>query len=479
MSFSLVKTVAGRDSAHITGVGVCVDGTLRAEDDSSLPYWDAASPDSLPFHEINYDAQSWGFPTHDACWELLLTRLTSSLRLPEPPDVCRIVQILFELLQCLPVDRHSVSFPTHDFDGASHLWRSPKSLPANWEFLAADPRPYCFAPWPRRPCESASLDPDVLVPARHSGHSRDCFSTLPPEVVQLVANWLSSVDLCNLRLASRSSALLTRPSLLPQSFWRTRFEADREMGFMGCLEPCPLPGHGTDWRELYYNIREGLRNRSETGHLRSRRRIWNALHHIAHCLVPLYHQPIRRADPDMLAPRLQSRGYTLGSEVRGRERHGIGRNTGASFRLFGKDYLPMHFPGPEPLSLEFCVSFITYDCTDYVCGIRVVEQHEATASCGQEMARVGLIRPVSEAKLSISPNDCLSGLSVSTSASGVQGMSFHFGGTTGSIFPVGAVEILPPGVGIATLRPAGGRSIVGLVVGFDVGSQFIFPLRQH
>lgn len=75
----------------------------------------------------------------------------------------------------------------------------------------------------------------------------DCFSLLPLEIRLQIATTLDTVDFFNLRLASRSMSLIFEI----QSFWKSRFQIDKDRGFIAYLiqnlhESC-------DWRVLYHN----------------------------------------------------------------------------------------------------------------------------------------------------------------------------------------------------------------------------------
>lgn len=83
----------------------------------------------------------------------------------------------------------------------------------------------------------------------------DAFSKLPEEILQQIIQFMPTLDLLRLRLASRPAAYVSRLAALPRSFWLSRFTPPFEMGFA-------LPEHqdpDLDWRALYFLIRRALR----------------------------------------------------------------------------------------------------------------------------------------------------------------------------------------------------------------------------
>ncbi|KAH6617051.1 hypothetical protein F5144DRAFT_606566 [Chaetomium tenue] len=83
----------------------------------------------------------------------------------------------------------------------------------------------------------------------------DPFTTLPPELLHLLASHTPTPTLLHLRLASRAVASVTGLASLPRSFWHSRFGPAFEMGFA-------LPARverELDWRGLYFLLGRGLR----------------------------------------------------------------------------------------------------------------------------------------------------------------------------------------------------------------------------
>lgn len=66
---------------------------------------------------------------------------------------------------------------------------------------------------------------------------------------------------------------MSRTSSLPQSFWRSRFSPDFELGFALPADECGRP----DWRSLYFATKHLLRNPRKSARLRNRKRVWEII----------------------------------------------------------------------------------------------------------------------------------------------------------------------------------------------------------
>jgi hypothetical protein len=453
-----VKSSDGGESVVLTGVGIVGDDSLLAHSDPTLSY--TARPYGMDIHFLNYFIKTWSLGFHDACWELFLAQL-STLVAPSLRESDRIGQHLFQILHCLPTDDHGHIIPTHEFGGAHQLRKSPTRIPSDWQYVLADPTLEYFAP--SRPSHQRPVAYSLLFRQQASlSKSQDLFSKLPQELVVLIIEELSSEDLCNLRIASKSLARVTFLDMLPQSFWQSRFLPDKEMGFL-CVElQSDSSSHCFNWHKLYFDVKEELLNTSLTGHLRNRRRIWQSLRHATDCLVPLLQQRLPLIRMDSLTPSLQSMGYIMGHVVRGRKRV---REDTTGYRLLRNDYI-LFDSHDSDLMFDIRVSYIDFDCTRYVCGLRLM-RHDSTG-LGVEMSRVGLVLPASERSVKCLQTHKLSGVKVASSVCGIVGLVFLFKGVTETTHPAGAIHEPNGGEGVATLRPQHGRTVAGLAIGFDV-----------
>lgn len=451
---------------QLTGVGFLEWSHFIFPVDIASSY--SASAGVFHRYDVTPNARGSIFLFHEACWVLLLEQVNAFQSGNTLPNPGQVAQQLFNLLHCLPTDQNRrARIPIFSY---SFSWAAP-SIPA-------------FRPSQRQlslPWHTSS--PPISGTTSSAGKgSPDWFAGLPSEIVLMVANVLSVPDLCNVRLSSRTWAYLTAPNSLPQSFWRSRFALDREMGYLGvAFQVGDGKGHestGYDWRGLYLDVRHALRNPAASWHFYNRERIWRELHRFTDCLVLLVEQLRSLQQFHLVKKELKSLRYEIGRVVQGRPWHDIDlseepRNVG--FRLFGMDYMLLDLPASEATCtvVEIRVSFITYDSIRYLCGLRVLERRrDGPVSDGLESGRTGLVVPSSETILRRSAKDSLTGIRVASSISGIVGIAFCFRGEGGheSILSAGVIQDLPEGVGIGTLRPREGRRAVGMTVGFDVST---------
>lgn len=277
--------------------------------------------------------------------------------------------------------------------------------------------------------------------------------------------------MCNLRLSSREIAVIAKPAHLPQSFWASRFAAEKEMNFFPLDEYLSAsPNSKTDWRFLYARIRHTLQDKTVKGYLRSRRRVWQCVGHITQCLVPLLEQAQIRRTASSLEPELTSQGYQVGQEAQGvdRERPLVPRGLGTF--LFGIHSLIFRGIGYEAKTIQISVSFITFDCVQVVSGMRVFERPGADSM--MELSRVGVIMPYCEESITLASNTQMMSIQVASSISGIVGLGLLLQDGDGSTIQraVGTVSDPPDGVGIATLRPRTGHELSGFLIGLDVSN---------
>lgn len=142
--------------------------------------------------------------------------------------------------------------PGHDFGGAAQF-QKPVGNPLQKAINGG------FSHFAVKPSRFLTVD-DLLhclestdVPKSSNGESTircslvpDAFSRLPTGVIHLLLSWLPCDDIRHLRLASKSIASVSNSNSLPQSFWRSRFSRNFEMGF---ALPILTDGH-QDWRSL-------------------------------------------------------------------------------------------------------------------------------------------------------------------------------------------------------------------------------------
>jgi hypothetical protein len=282
-----VTSHGGLSSVTLTGVGYLDASALLASIDHDTSYM---SPEhELTWYYLNYSPPTgtWTFAFHEACWQLFLRKVSLSRNHQTEPQ--RIAELLFRLLYCFPYDRFKVPCPNHDFGGALKFRKSPLILPESWNFLLADPSTLTLDSATQATKNASEL------PQTTSGFrvSDDIFARLSPEMVHLIITMMESTDFCNLRLSSKFVSKLTNPDNLSQDFWKSRFSVDREMGFFPPENELRLPSDSkVNWQKLYFDLKCNLHDKTGTGHMRNRRRIWFCLDVVARPLISLLDQNI-------------------------------------------------------------------------------------------------------------------------------------------------------------------------------------------
>ncbi|KAF5595295.1 uncharacterized protein FSUBG_9195 [Fusarium subglutinans] len=401
-----VASDGGFSPVTCTGVGFLDPDRhdLLASSDPETSYMNPGHGETWSRHpliSLLSDERAFGF--HEICWQLLLQKVSLTHHHPAKPQ--RIAQLLFQLLYCLPYDNFDMPCHSHDFGGALAFCRKdPEDLPRPWRFLMADPRTFTFNSTNPAPRNNSILPRATTDSQIHD----DIFAKLSPEMVHLIITMLESADLCNLRLSSKFVSKLTSPDHLSQNFWKSRFSVVREMGFF-----LPFSNFRIDWRSLYFNLRHSILDKTETGHMRNRRRIWLCLDALAQTLIPLLDQQICLQD--------------LGS-----------------------------------VQLD-----VASECLYYISGIRISEGNDMEIF--EEFSRAGYIIPQDEVHICLHPNDCLTGMRVAASASGIVGLSFRIRTWTDDIVwkNIGVVTDLPDGVGVANMEPCHDTRLRGVILGLD------------
>ncbi|RSL74401.1 hypothetical protein CEP53_000250 [Fusarium sp. AF-6] len=123
--------------------------------------------------------------------------------------------------------------------------------------------------------------------------------------------------------------------------------------------------------------------------------------------------------------------------------------------------------GYEAEPIQVSVSFITFNCAQYVSGIRLFDRSGANTMT--ELSRAGLIMPYSEESIIITPTARLMGIQVACSVYGAVGLGFLLqdGDRPTILRTTGIINNPPSDVGITTLVPRAGRELSGLIIGLD------------
>lgn len=209
---------------------------------------------------------SWGFPFHDACWEILnLAR----------PGIQIDVQALFDIIWCYPHQDYMINFG-HDYGGDAWYQWHPGTLPGGLELplVQGDAEHKFFNPlelpelhrFLNESCNDRGSSCDsVPYGFQAANGGEDPFSRLPEEILQYILQYLPTADVLRLKLSSATYAKLP----LSQSFWLSRFLPGREFEaiFEARLHAVSLRGR---WHSLYQLVKS-LR---QTNHFANRLRVW-------------------------------------------------------------------------------------------------------------------------------------------------------------------------------------------------------------
>jgi hypothetical protein len=364
----------------------------------------------------------------------------------------QILQVLFDFRQSMPINGNNwISYLCPGNETALYLATFPGNNYPRCGFLKADPTISVTRPalYPLVDGGTHGVD-DTLA-------SSDVFSKLSIELNHGIINLLDNVSLCNVRLASKVVANLSKPAELPQTFWASRFNYDREMDFF------PTDYKRTEtWRDLYFNVKYALRDTSSAGHMMNRRRIWDGLGMIRPYLVAMLDQRPHLDDTARLREELVSLGYEMTQKTQGFG-GAPGANPSGGIHVRGSRYLKLRLGGAW-----ISVTTGWADQRPYIIGFRVTRRDHS------EKFRIGLINTNEETHFLIKPSDQVIAVKVATTLSGIVGLAFRIkdelGGVDWKI--VGKVDKPDDYVGITLLKPQNGPYVSGLLLGLDVRLDF-------
>lgn len=377
----------------------------------------------VPFYDSEIDA--WTFLFHAACWEVLRERISN-----DPSDTSRLAALFYSTLHCTALNEYNYLRPGHDFGGVAKFQRPygnplQEMINAGLSAFAAEPLKFAAVDDILH-CLESTADITVeeatsrIVVAKTTA-AADIFSKLPVEVVHLLLSWLPSHDILNLRLASKSVASVSRADSLPQSFWRSRFAPDFELGFS---LPTDVGGH-PDWRDLYFRIRRSLQTPHGSARLRNRKRVWEIIGKNAALLslhlrgTQLHGVPISWDDFS---------GSKCGEKPSGKPRSGKIIATESITRdsetlRFGSREISVRRLLLQPGQQTICavgVSTVTFNSRIFVSGLRVFFRDSVTGAHGSHS--LGYVAPNSEHLLEIAAEESFAGLELATSVDGIVGV---------------------------------------------------------
>ncbi|TPR02659.1 Peroxidase, 2 family protein [Aspergillus niger] len=272
-----------------TGVGI-VRGrkTLHAPLDSNQVYGDVAPDDLDEWRLCEQSDSQWCFGFHESCWKLLILRLQHGrVESPSLTDVA-IAEMVFYQLCCTPCLEGSIFHFGHDYAGAAQTHRIRGRIPPMdlGSHRYADP---CVISVMDYPTDSIfayenSMSSSEKYLMHHSsrvggltevGERRyHAFSKLSTELLLEIFSYVPFGQLLTLRLVCRDLAVLADISMLPQSYWRSRFLLGQEADFV-----FPCLSETQDWFKLFFATRASLK--AATPPLVNRKRIRDLLEPMA------------------------------------------------------------------------------------------------------------------------------------------------------------------------------------------------------
>jgi hypothetical protein len=477
-----VRCRPGISIPTLSGVGfINEDEEFVAPSDPALSYLDRSV--DLVYHPLKSDRDFVIFIMHDACWKLLLVRLSDDK--VEKDWQVNVVRHLFDILYCTPQDSLGFFTPGHDYGGAGQF---QVQVPRNLRHTPGSSLGYLAS----NPAELFNLDKAAAEPMSSSRDTEkrktypsklrncDVFTNLPVEIILDILTALPSSDVCTLRLASRYVAQITQ-SGFPQSFWASRFKKDFEMGFVTHEELSYDCNQRLDWHHLYHLAKEighdlvNARQRSNEAGFKNRRRIWRVLDALLEALrLLLANKHVYGLQPDNLDFKFWS-----SLDIDGKKAiHGHCISTNAHVRKIQEKFevgtsriRQRSLVWPQSChTLQIAVSFVSQNFRSYVCGIRL---HKLEADNDYEIAdtcAVGYIIPCSEQIVSLR-GDELKAIDMAVTLSGIVGLRFITQGLTeesSQVYTTGNFNTTTPDVGVGTILVQRGRILAAILVELDV-----------
>ncbi|KAF5684788.1 hypothetical protein FDENT_6591 [Fusarium denticulatum] len=393
-----------------------------------------------------------GFFIHQACWPIYRDKMF--LESGRRYETEQILRVLFDFQQSMPSNGNDwISYlcPGNEpavfrNEPALFLATFPDDLSRGCDFLKAHPSIYVT-----RPALYPLVDGGTCG-VNDTQASSDVFLKLSTELNHCIINLLDNVSFCNLRLASKTVANLSKPADLPQTFWASRFNYDHEMDFF------PMEYDRTEtWRHLYFNLKFALKDRSKTGHMLNRLRIWRGLGMITPYLIAMLNQRPSLDNTARCREWLVSLGYEMTQKTQGfgGDR---GANPSGDAYVRGSRYLKLRLGGAW-----ISVTTGDLDGRPYILGFRVRGRDH------REKFRIGLINTNAETEFLVKPSDQVIAVKVATTFGGIVGLAFRIkdelGGVDWKI--VGKIDKPDDFVGITLLKPQNGPYISGLLLGLD------------
>jgi hypothetical protein len=412
------------------------------------------------------------FLMHSMCF--LFLRLCVGERAFKRKD--EFVRHLFGILYCTPRSASGILLPGHDYG---------MELPVEYmnrfdvrAIMAMTTRETAYIMYDPSKGETIEQEPPVFEDSTREirlPYGEDPFVDFPNEAVMLVLEFLPSNSLVQLRLASRRIADVTIPSLLPKSFWASRFWMENEMAFV--YATLPYPEKSADWKRLYFSARATLKNRVEAPNFANRARIWKNACEISQAMLLAISNNEEMEGPP---PRYTADDVKVGAIISGDMLWEINENRTLQSGCRRVDIHQLFLPSSsEWPKYEIGVSFIYLNGRRYISGLRLIHKPNEDRDempVPWELCSAGLISHSSEQRISFKSAGGLYSIEVVAHSKGIVGLVFvlynkNEGGW--QFYNVGRTPKKQNGVGVARLFPAKGNALVGLSVGLDVGSHLL------
>jgi hypothetical protein len=392
-------------------------------------------------------------------------------------DANRIARHLFALLYNTRTNGLGLLSPRHNYGGAvKFLDNWSRAYDSDSFYLNHDPNDAFDFDVDTHPAANIDQSFSALeISDSEDGYAGDVFYNLPNEITNMVLERLHSRDVYHLRLASRAVAAMSREPQLPPSFWLSRFEEDAEMSFVFANRDDSLPSDPLDWRRIYSQAKNMLRNARTYPGFQNRHRIWTTLDQLLPALrlrlaneAQLAMNPHPNEEPSfqggIRCSKEASAEVTLGTVNPGTR---TSTELEAGCRLFEKHGLDWSLSDRSGL-VRLGVSLVRYDGRTYLSGLRLLPTSDASDTI--EFTRAGLVNPENEQYLNLNPNDTLNGVRVNVAVDGIVGLHLDLEGSSGPYTrSIESPDAIDSESGIAEFPCQMELHRAGFLIGLDVG----------
>lgn len=430
-------------------------------------------------HRLFYPSKTSSFAVfflHDACWRLFSLRVSGSEGVHSAVVTC-----LFKLLFSASWDDKTGYFSfCQDLGGALEYQASYGDRIDN--FIHSNP----YQSLDFRQLQNEINDSWIVEAANKCCTSEfkdyaDYFSRLPDELIQEIFTNLSIQDLMCARLASRAIAHASTIYVLGQSFWKSRFSVDFEMGFASSLTI--QTAHPFDWRSRYFIIKAALSRPNDYYSLRNRKRIWRAITQISRIARLLLQSGGLRGNsaanteqtsinPSQDAQNCPHLGQMISGNMNADYEQ---RHLNRSIRFCRElEVKTMTIPA-LPRELSIGISILAFDDRRYISGLRVInDDYDSLPSC----SALGLLTLEDESVFRLSTLDDLHGVEVACISTGIIALRFVTGDRVDQISNwFGELPESLTAVEFCRLVACEGQRICGFRAGIDVRIYFINERR--